>query len=60
MNKLIEKLIKKIIHEMEIDKPFNDGEVTFSDCVKLNNKPPKDGCSVGAIDNVVKIEKNEK
>lgn len=37
------------------------GKVTFDDCVKLNNntEAQNGGCSTGAVDDVVKIEKKE-
>lgn len=48
---------------MEIASSIDEdyGKVTFDDCTKLNNnkEAQNGGCSTGAIDNVVKIEKLE-
>jgi hypothetical protein len=60
MNENLNKIIEFLIKESDIDRPCNGGKVSFSDCVKLNNELPNDGCSVGAIDNVVKIDNDEK
>lgn len=56
MDEKLNKIIKHLIKENDVDRPFNGGKVSFSDCVKLNNELPNDGCSVGAVDNVVKID----
>jgi hypothetical protein len=37
----------------------NGGFVKFNDCVDLNNKPAGSGCSSGAIDGVVSVEKTK-
>lgn len=65
-NATIKSLIKNNYGEMSgsIGEQVTDGlvaTVEFDDCTKLNNnkEAQNGGCSVGAVDNVVKIKTNK-